>query len=980
MVAAVATLLSVLHGGGAQISADTIFVPAVERSGDLPFSTAEPSPTVTRTPVPTPSEAGWSLPIPPEDLAPGDVPYALASWPDGTLWARVRRADGGPDRIAKRTPGADAVTVVYESLQAAVEAEEALILANGSLPGFWSIDAEGRILIGTERFVRDPTTDEADWRSAAVDSSYAIGERRYEERVVVDDAGNAWVPYTDESDCTRPEGCAEAGVHAFSTDGDLVGSISLSPLPEAATYGIAPVMFVSDPDAITETFEEGIEETFEAVAAEAGSKSAPPPGIKADGSTRGAHTVERPSSRIDAAAMAAAGSTAWAATRIAAYPLPIIGQPVPIFYPFLGPPPRGATARLRNSGYHTICLLDPAGNLEVFTWVEMHAHDHVDHRIFKNTLTPFGWAAPEDLTHTVFGGSVRFERVTAAAYSPAGSLWIGMSSGRIAAKIGGQWTGFYDTTNSPLPGAPIKGLDIGFDGTVFVAVGDRVLAIADAESGPPMFFETRAPARVVASSALPAWPVERLIDGERAEWSSLGHSEHLVGAEWAALRFASERTIRAVRIIPRVDPVDAGASLGFPKDFVIQHASDSAGRTCDPADPRFTEPGNWRPLITRSGFPQPSGAALRFEVAPVSARCLRVQGTELSQDDFGNRYMQLAEFQALGESDTIVPGTISVSSALSSWPAARLVDGRSETVWSSAAHREHLESAEWAAIVLELPQPIDAVRIVPRQDPSNPQWSLGFPKDFVIQYAVNGTGLTCNTSDPRFAQDSNWRPLVTRSGYPQPSSDALTFPIPRRTTGCVRIFGAELSQDDYGNRYMQLAELQALDGLNPVDVAETVASSALASWPTSRLADGRPNTVWSSQQHRKHLESAEWTAVVLPSATRVDTLRVHPRQDPIDPAKSLGFPQDLVVQYAQNGSGLTCDPDDPRFAQDSNWRPLVTRYGIPQPSSNAIRFAFAPRTLGCVRLFGAELSQDDFGLRYFQLSEVEVLLRLMGTP
>ncbi len=946
-----------------------IFAPYVERSGDLPVITAMPSPTVTRTPVPTPAEEGWSLPIPPEDLAPGDVPYFLASWPDGTLWARIRRADGGPDRIAKRTPEPDAETVVYESLQAAVEAEEGNILFYGSLPGFWSIDDEGRIVIGTESYVRDPITDESTWRTAVVDSAYSVGERRYTDSVVVDDSGNAWVPYTDESDCTQPEGCASAGVHAFSAEGELVGAIALSPLPEAAVYGIAPVMFVSDHKATEETIELSAADD-EAV----GTSSLP--AIEPDGTSRGAHRIELNSTRPDTAAMAAAGSTAWAATRIAAYALPIAGEPVPIYYPFLGPPPRGATSRLRNSGYHTICLLDPLGQLQVLTWVEVHAHDYVDHRIFLNTLTPFGWTVPEDLTHTVFGGSVRFERVTAAAYSDVGSLWIGMSSGRIAAKIRGEWTGLYDTTNSPLPGTPIKSLDVGFDGTVFVAVGDRVLAIADAETGPPMFFEQRVPERVVASSALPSWPVGRLIDGERAEWSSLGHDEHLAGAEWAALRFSSARTIRAVRIVPRVDPADATASLGFPKDFVIQHATNSAGQTCDPADPRFTNPGNWRPLVTRSGFPQPSGAALRFDVAPVSARCLRVQGTELSQDDFGNRYLQLAEVQVLTDADAIIPATVSVSSSTTGWPANRLVDGRTDTVWSSAMHREHLAGAEWAAIVLELPQPIDSVRIVPRQDPSNPQWSLGFPKDFVVQYALNGTGLTCNTSDPRFAQDSNWRPLVTRSGYSQPSSDVITFPILPVMAGCVRLFGAELSQDDYGNRYMQLAELQAIDGQDPVEVAETVVSSALASWPASRLADGRPNTVWSSRQHSGHLASSEWAAAVLPTSARVDSLRVHPRRDPISPATSLGFPQDLVVQYAIEGFGQTCNVNDPRFAVDSNWRPLVTRYGIPQPNSSAIRFAFAPRTMGCVRLLGAELSQDDFGLRYFQLSELEVLLRL----
>ena len=923
------------------------------------------------------------MPIPPEDLAPGDVPHALATWPDGTLWCRVRRADGGPDRIAKRAPEPDAKTVVYGSLRAAVEAEEEAIKANGTLQGFWTVSDDGRIVIGADSFAFDAVTDGPAWRSAAVDSAYAAGERRYESRVLVDERGDSWVPYADRRDCPRPDGCRSEGVHAFSSEGELVGALALSPLVEASAYGIPAVRLVgvASPGDVADDPDTELTSDERRIAIEAALER----GIEPDGTSRGTHqaggAADRSSARLNASAVAAASAAGtWAVGRTAAYALPLNGSPIPLFFPFLGPPPRGATARLRNGGYQTICLVNPFGQLQVFTWVEVQAHDHVDHRLYLNTLTPFGWSVPEDLTYSVFRGDSRFERITAAAYSSAGSLWIGTASGRVAAKIAGEWSGLYGPGNSPLPGTSIQGLDVGFDNTVYVAVGDRVLAITDSETGPPMFFDRREPRSVVASSALSTWPVERLVDGDQTAWSSSSHNDHLEGAEWAALHFDTARTIRALRIIPRGDPADAAASLGFPKAFVIQLSSDTTSSTCDPEDPRFTNPSNWRPLITRSGFPQPSDAAVRFDVEAISAKCVRILGTELSQDDFGNRYLQLNEFQALGESDTVYPADVTVSSAIDGWPANRLVDGSSATTWSSQIHREHLKSAEWAAVVLQLPQAIDAVRILPRQDPSNPEWSLGFPKDFVIQYSVNGSGRSCNPRDERFVRDDNWRPLITRSGFPQPSSSALTFPISRVTAGCVRLFGAELSPDDYGNRYMQLAELQALVGEDPVVIAETAVSSALGSWPAQRLADGRPGTVWSSRFHDEHLASAEWAAFVLTSPAQVDSLRVHPRPDPADKTGSLGFPQDLIVQYASDGAGLTCDPDDPRFGLAGNWRPLITRYGVPQPTAAAIRFAFPARTMGCVRFLGAELSQDDFGLRYFQLAELEVLLRLDVGP
>jgi hypothetical protein len=139
------------------------------------------------------------------------------------------------------------------------------------------------------------------------------------------------------------------------------------------------------------------------------------------------------------------------------------------------------------------------------------------------------------------------------------------------------------------------------------------------------------------------------------------------------------------------------------------------------------------------------------------------------------------------------------------WPFSALIDGNTSTSWSSKGHTDHLASSDWAVVFLPSATEIDRVQITPRSGPDG--LSLGFPKDFVLQYAVEGQGMTCNPQNPNFTWAGNWRPLVTRFGYPQPNNSPIDFIFDPLQVQCVRLFGTELSQDDYGNRFMQLAEM-----------------------------------------------------------------------------------------------------------------------------------------------------------------------------
>ena len=241
----------------------------------------------------------------------------------------------------------------------------------------------------------------------------------------------------------------------------------------------------------------------------------------------------------------------------------------------------------------------------------------------------------------------------------------------------------------------------------------------------------------------------------------------------------------------------------------------------------------------------------------------------------------------------------------------------------------------------------------------------------MIQYAYNGDDLSCDPNHPNFANLTNWKPLITRFGYDQPLSEPVDFTFEPTGMQCLRIIGTELSQDDYGARYMQLNEIELLNGETQLSRAGAATSSGLQGWGAEKLVDDATNTTWSSLGHTEHLVSTEWAVVLLPEQTTVDKVRIYPRGGAAD-GLSLGFPKDFVIQYAYNGDDLSCDSNHPNFANLTNWKPLITRFGYDQPLSEPVDFTFEPSGMQCLRIIGTELSQDDYGARYMQMSEIRL--------
>lgn len=137
----------------------------------------------------------------------------------GTVWFRVVDRVGGRDRVISLDSGGRRRT--FGGLRAVVETSRALVTTIGTLPDFWAVDARGNVWVGPAYH------DGGEWITVAEDHAYPGGAMNYEERVVVDDSGNAWVPYHALGDCSLGGACDDSGFAGFSVDGDLIREVSV---------------------------------------------------------------------------------------------------------------------------------------------------------------------------------------------------------------------------------------------------------------------------------------------------------------------------------------------------------------------------------------------------------------------------------------------------------------------------------------------------------------------------------------------------------------------------------------------------------------------------------------------------------------------------------------------------------------------------------------------------------------------------------
>ncbi len=401
---------------------------------------------------------------------------------------------------------------------------------------------------------------------------------------------------------------------------------------------------------------------------------------------------------------------------------------------------------------------------------------------------------------------------------------------------------------------------------------------------------------VATSSNINGWEVSKLTDGDPTTlWSSMFHPKENE-TEWVALDLGKVSFVGSIILDPR-------GPYSFPKDFVLQSSMD--GVTWQ------NIPGQAYSNYNHNGERQ----TFSFS-SSVTARFVRVYATRLGQDDYGGYYFQLGEFQA-GLSD------VATSSNISGWEASKLTDGDPTTLWSSVFHPKDGET-EWVALDLRKIGFVGSIIL----DPRGP---YGFPKDFVLQSSADGV----TWQDIPGQTYSNYNHNGQRQTFSFGSSVPARF---------VRVYATRLGQDDNGGYYFQLGKFQA-------SLTDVATSSNISGWEATRLIDGDPITMWSSEFHSSSW-ATEWVAIDLHGIQEVNSIVLMPRAN-------LGFPIHFKIQSSNNGVTWSDIPGQ-IFKDYSNT-------GVAQT------FNFKhPQEAGFIRVIADQLGMDDMGGFYFQLAEVQI--------
>lgn len=147
-----------------------------------------------------------------------------------------------------------------------------------------------------------------------------------------------------------------------------------------------------------------------------------------------------------------------------------------------------------------------------------------------------------------------------------------------------------------------------------------------------------------------SWDKNDAVDGLRTSggssmgWSSM-NSLTTNHTEWILVDLDSIFLVEKIDLYPRNDGVNAG--YGFPANFTIQVSIDSA---------------SWTTVVTRTGYPLPTGTLQSFPITPVNARYIKVTGTSLraNPNDMNQYRMQFAEIEVYGQYLTAVHPDASV--------------------------------------------------------------------------------------------------------------------------------------------------------------------------------------------------------------------------------------------------------------------------------------------------------------------------------
>lgn len=280
----------------------------------------------------------------------------------------------------------------------------------------------------------------------------------------------------------------------------------------------------------------------------------------------------------------------------------------------------------------------------------------------------------------------------------------------------------------------------------------------------------------------------KINDGQRNSvsgsmgWSSSNNltTNH---TESVTLDMGVAKNISKVDLYPRNDVGNVGQN--FPIDFTIQTSTDSV---------------NWSTVITRTGYAQPGDALQSFGFSVVSARYVKIEGTNLRPNPSdANRYRMAFPEVEIYAANQATGAIVSASSTLenSNFSTSKVNDGQRNSVtgsmgWTSnnSLTANHTESV---SLDMGSARSVSKVDIYPRNDSGN--IGQNFPIDFTIQMSSDNV---------------NWSTVVTRSGYTQPGNAVQSFTFTATTARYVKVEGTNLRPNPSdANRYrMAFAEVE----------------------------------------------------------------------------------------------------------------------------------------------------------------------------
>lgn len=433
-------------------------------------------------------------------------------------------------------------------------------------------------------------------------------------------------------------------------------------------------------------------------------------------------------------------------------------------------------------------------------------------------------------------------------------------------------------------------------------------------SAAPLNYQPITLTAAAASSTLAGYPVSNVINGNVNDMYSSQLNPGPFGTEWIYVNAASNATIGRLILTARQPSLMAAPHLG--NYALIQVSND--GSTW------FQAKYNQYSIINSSGVRQ---TVIDFP-QPVNAKYVRYYTTLLSFDSFLNYFLQIAEIQAYS-----VPDTAFASSFLAGWEPIKIMDLDSSSNYSSNVHFSSGAATEWVGLDLGSAQSVTGINLTPRAN------GYGFPINFSLQSSNDNI---------------NWTTVPGKSytSYPNPGNLQQSFNFTSPVTArYFRVYATLLSSDGT-NYYLQMAQMYVKKSVP----FTATASSNIAGWVPSNLADGSNQTAWSSAMHAT-ANFTESVTLDMGSTFTVRNLRLIPLSG------YPCFPESLNIQSSTDGVTWTPIPGQNYILYKPDSSGIVT--DAPQ-----LFWFSTPVSARYFKITGTKLTPDSYGNYYFQLADI----------